>query len=368
LVPIGSIEKISEGILMKNKNIAILILFVLLIFSCHYEPVHTENQITIKKWAGLHLINYNSDAEIDSLIEVLPSLAEIGINTLIFEVDYNFNFQSHPELRGGESPVTINGASRLVDACSENKIRLIPEFQCLGHQSWGKETFPLLTVYPEFDLTPGAFPNNDSIYCREWDPLNPKVYEIVFPLLDEIIDAFQADAMHVGMDEVFLLGHELSPSTFGKDPAELYAKAITDIYGHLVTKRGVEMLMWADRLIDGNVYDYGEWEAAVNGTAPAINMIPNDIIMCDWHYEERDTYPSVSMFLEKGFRVLPTGWRNAEATEALINDSFKYNDPRMLGHLFSTWGGAREGILHFDPIIRGTKLMHQLELKALSLP
>jgi hypothetical protein len=26
--------------------------------------------------------------------------------------------------------------------------------------------------------------------------------------MDEIIDAFRADAMHVGMDEVFLLGSE----------------------------------------------------------------------------------------------------------------------------------------------------------------
>jgi hypothetical protein len=282
-------------------------------------------------------------------------------------VNYNFKFQSHPELSAGEDPITTNGATRMVDACRENKIRLIPEFQCLGHQSWGKETFPLLTVYPEFDLTPGAFPNNDSIYCREWDPLNLKVYEIVFPLLDALIDAFHADAMHVGMDEVFLLGHEYSPSTYGKDPAKLYAKAVNDIYGHLVTKRGVEMMMWADRLIDGNVYDYGEWEASVNGTALAIDMIPKEIIMCDWHYETRTAYPSVSMFLQKGFRVLPTGWRNTEATMALINDSFKHDDPRMLGHLFTTWGAARKGIMNFKPMIKGTKLISELEAARLNL-
>ena len=35
--------------------------------------------------------------------------------------------------------------------------------------------------------------------------MNPKTNEIVFALIDELIDAFQAKAFHVGMDEVFLL-------------------------------------------------------------------------------------------------------------------------------------------------------------------
>ncbi len=57
------------------------------------------------------------------------------------------------------------------------------------------------------------FPNNEGIYCREWDVLNPEVGRIVFELMDEIIEAFRADAMHIGMDEVFLLGSEKWPST-----------------------------------------------------------------------------------------------------------------------------------------------------------
>ena len=51
--------------------------------------------------------------------------------------------------------------------------------------------------------------------------------------MDEIIDAFRVDAFHVGMDEVFLLGSDFSPSTKGKDPGELFAKAVNDIHNHL---------------------------------------------------------------------------------------------------------------------------------------
>jgi hypothetical protein len=51
--------------------------------------------------------------------------------------------------------------------------------------------------------------------------------------------------------------------------------------------------MWGDRLIDGKKYDFGEWEASTNGTAAAIDLIPKDIIVCPWHYELRDNYPSI---------------------------------------------------------------------------
>lgn len=233
----------------------------------------------------------------------------------------------------------------------------------MGHQSWAENTWKLLEVYPELDLTPGAFPNNEGLYCREWDVTNPRVYEIVFALMDEILEAFDADAMHVGMDEVFLLNSEHSPNTFGKDPAEMYAKCINDIYGHLVKTRGVEMLMWGDRLIDANVINYGEWESAVNGTAAAVDMIPNDIIICDWHYEKFEEYPmegeeylSIPMFL-KGFRVLPTTYRYPETTKNFLYYSLKVEDSKMLGHLFTLWSSAKgEKLTSYPPMVEGLKL------------
>jgi hypothetical protein len=308
-----------------------------------------------KTWRVVHLLDYNSDSALDALGQSVESLAKQGINVIILEVDYNFAFQSHPQLRRGKDPITRDGARRLADVCRKFGVRLIPQFQSLGHQSWKAETFPLLTVYPQFDLTPGAFPNNEGIYCREWDPLNPEVWRVVFKLMDEIIDAFRADAFHVGMDEVFLLGSDQSPSTKGKDPGVLFANAVKKIHEHL-RKRRVEMLMWGDRLIDAAKYDYGEWEAARNGTALAIDQIPKDIIICDWHYEVRADYPSVPMFITKGFRVLPTGWKNVDATRTLINYSRSQTDRKILGYLFTTWGVKKEELLAFPPMVEGLKI------------
>jgi hypothetical protein len=308
------------------------------------------------QWRGLHLINYQSDAALKGLEELVPVLAKMGVNVLILEVNYGFEYQSHPELRMGSSPISRDGARSLLRTCRKHHIRLIPQFSCFGHQSWAKKTFSLLTTYPELDLTPGAFPENEGIYCREWDPYNPKVYEIVFPLLDELIEAFEADAMHVGMDEVFLIGSEHAPSTRDKDPAQVFAKAVNDLHGHLVKQRGVTMLMWADRFIDAQVFKYGSWEASMNGTAPALDKVPKDIIMCDWHYEPRETYPSVPMFLEKGFRVLPAGWKKVDATKGLIQYSRAQAHAKMLGHLFTTWSGPKDWT-EFPPLLEGLKLL-----------
>ncbi len=314
-----------------------------------------------EKWRAVHLLGYETDSELEELGKIVPQMAEFGFNVAVFEVDYNFKFKSHPELRRGKNPITPEGARKLAKIFRDNDIRLITEFQCVGHQSWEKETFPLLTKYPHFDLTPGEFPENQGLYCREWDVMNPEIYKIVFELLDEIIDAFETDGFHVGMDEVFLLGSDKSPSTKGMDPGELYAKAINDIYGHLVKKRGVEMLMWSDRLFDGKNFKFGEWESSMNGTATAVDKIPKDIIMCAWHYEKMDTYPSIPIFMEKGFRVLPTSWRDVEAAKKLINYSYDKNSPQMLGHLFTTWG--KTDLFKYQTIVECMKILQEEDKK-----
>jgi hypothetical protein len=310
-------------------------------------------------WRALHLINVGSDAALEKIADQLPELVKLGINCLMVEVDYSYAFESHPELRQGESPITKAGAKAFRAACDKNGIELVPQFQCLGHQSWKEHTGPLLTKYPEFDLTPDAFPNNKGIYCREWDPLNPKTNQIVLPLIDELIDAFDAKAFHVGMDEVFLLASDKAPSTKGHDPADVFAKTVNDLHDHIVGQRGLTMLMWADRLIDGKQLNMGEWEASKVGTAAAVDKIPKDIILCPWHYELRDRYESLPMFVDKGFRILPASWKKTDATLALIREEQSdQKDGLIVGHIFTTWSQHRGDWGDFEPLTKGLELLN----------
>ncbi len=292
---------------------------------------------------GIHVL-MDTKESIEELKKEIPELSQSGIDFVIAEINYNFEYQSHPELRG-YGHITKEEVKSLLNVSKQNNIKLIPEFQCLGHQSWSKETFALLTKYPQFDETPGQYPNNENIYCRSWCPLNPEVNTVIFDLMDELIDAFEADVFHVGMDEVFLIGSEFCPRCKGKDTAILFAKAVNDYHNHLVKQKGLEMMMWGDRLIDTASTGYSRWEASNNRTSLAIDSIPKNIIICDWHYDKSDSYPSIPIFLNKGFRVLPSSWKNVEAANALLDYSIKEKSPNMLGHLFTTWTRIKAGEL-----------------------
>ena len=49
-------------------------------------------------WRGVHVM-LRSDSEANELIEELSELEAIHVNSLIIEVNYHFEFTSHPELR-----------------------------------------------------------------------------------------------------------------------------------------------------------------------------------------------------------------------------------------------------------------------------
>ena len=201
------------------------------------SPIWGQSQ----PWRGVHLLVTNG-GQTTQLTAVVGSLANLGINTIIAEINYGYAYQSHPALQAA-NPSSAEQIRKLVATCREHKVRLIPQFQCLGHQSWSKHTYPLLVKYPQFDETPGKYPDNKDIYCRSWCPLHPEVNPIIFALMDELIEVFEADALHVGMDEVFLIGDDDCPRCKGKDKAELFARAVNDYHGHLVGQRKVEMLV-----------------------------------------------------------------------------------------------------------------------------
>ncbi len=290
-------------------------------------------------WRGVHLMSPGKDGIPALKTGIAEGLVPLGVNVIVLEVNYGFQFHSHPELSEGAG-LSRDDCRDLATFCRDRGIRLIPQLNCLGHQSWDKTTMPLLKKYPQFDETPNVPADNKGIYCRSWCPLHPDVNPIVFALIDELADAFQADAFHVGMDEVFLVASEQCSRCVGKNPAEVFARAVNDLHSHIADKKKMTMLMWADRLIDDKTMGYGKWESSANGTAPAIDKIPTDIILCDWHYELRDHYPSVAYFQQKGFRVWPASWNNPKAALAFLEEGRRVNTGRVIGHLGTTWGSA----------------------------
>jgi hypothetical protein len=278
-------------------------------------------------------------------------LAPSGLNLLILRVDWGYEYQSHPELRGN-NPLKKEDVKKLVEVCRKNNIRLMPQINLLGHQSWHSSVGKLLEVYPEFDETPKVqfpekyeWPNEDGLYCKSYCSRHPDVHKVVFALVDEIVEAFETDGFHAGLDEVFYIGHEQCPRCYGHDKAELFAAEVTRIRDHLA-QTGTELWMWGDRLIDGKTTGIGLWEGSYNNTHRAIDMIPKDVVICDWHYERPD--PTAVLFAAKGLSVVTCPWRTPEVAveqekmmRMFIQTATKDMKPRYQGMLQTVWGSAK---------------------------
>ena len=291
-------------------------------------------------------------AGLDSFLRFInEELAPRKVNTLFLLVDYRYQFKSHPEL--ADSFALSNAeAKRIVAACKKNNIRIIPQINLLGHQGWEEHPGKLLQAYPQFDETPWVknpgkyvWPNADNLYCRSYCPLYPGIHDILFAVIDELCDAFETTAFHGGMDEVFYLGESKCPRCGGMDPAVLFAGEVRAIYDHLALSHR-ELWIWGDRLLDGKTTGLGEWEASYNNSYRAIDLIPKDVVICDWHYDRPDK--TAVYFAIKGFHVVTCPWRTSSYGVTQVDDMVAFREgstpemkTRFLGIVETTWSSTQ---------------------------
>jgi hypothetical protein len=287
-------------------------------------------------------------AGLDSFVQFIDrELAPRKVNTLIVQVEYHYQFKTHPELTDSFA-LSKDDVKKIVAVCRKNNIRVIPQINLLGHQSWANRTGKLLRVYPQLDETPEikmpekyVWPNADNLYCKSYCPLHPDLHPILFAVIDELCDVFESDAFHAGMDEVFYIGHSSCPRCGGRDKSELFAGEVRVIHDHLLQK-GRQMWIWGDRLLDGKTTGLGPWEASYNDTYRAIDMIPKDVLICDWHYDRADK--TALYFAMKGFGVMTCPWKQPSTAVIQIRDMISFRqesspemNARFLGIMETTW-------------------------------
>jgi hypothetical protein len=309
---------------MKN---LVLFLLVLLCVEAHSQKSKTTVQPDTLPTRGF-CIQAPSVKGLNRFIKFVDEeLASRSVNTLILRVDYNYQYITHPELRDSIA-LSAADVKKIVAVCKKHGIRLIPQVNLLGHQSWSAHNGNLLREYPEFDETPHVkipekyvWPNADGLYCKSYCPLHPNVHKIIFEIVDEICDAFEADAFHAGMDEVFYIGDDKCSRCSGHDKAELFAREVNTVRNHLA-QRNRQLWIWGDRLLDGKTTGYGMWEASMNNTHRAVDLIAKDVFICDWHYERPEK--TAVYFAMKGFNVATCSWKNTENAIAQLDDMLNF--------------------------------------------
>lgn len=288
-------------------------------------------------------------------------LAPAHFNILIIRIDWNYEYECHPELRD-PNPLTKADIKKIVAVCKKHNIQLAPQINLLGHQSWAGTTYALLREYPQFDEAPHIRtedyyekyavngrpqPQSDMLYCKSYCPLHPQVHDVVFALVDELMDVFEAHWYHAGMDEVFHLGDERCPRCRGIDKAVLFAGEVNKIQEHLA-KSNRRLMIWGDRMIDGSrlATGLGAWEASMNNTASAIGMINKDVFICDWHYDNSGL--SAVQFAFNGLDVALCPYTNVGIAEQHLKDMLDWRTRnlnrtvtnRFQGIIQTVWSSA----------------------------
>src|SRR6185312_10254337 len=101
--------------------------------------------------------------------------------------------------------------------------------------------------------------------------------------------------------------------------------------------------MGGDRFLDGRSTHLGKWEASENGTQGAIDLVPKDIVICDWHYDKASETPQ--FFANKGFDVVVCPWRKTDVALAQLAQvrDMRDGDRALAGHAGgvaqTTWCG-----------------------------
>ena len=263
---------------------------------------------------------------------VTNTLAPAGVDTIVLLTHYRYQFASHPECAASNA-LSRTDVKAIRAACDAGKVRLIPKMNLFGHQGgrYGARE-GLLAAHPELDESLGRTEIRHN-YCRSICPKHPDALRYVTDLASEMAEAFGADTMHIGCDEVFEIG--LCPRCKDTPTATLFADWVNGIARHLRAK-GVRTMIWADRLLDAKT-NYSVWEASDNGTDGALGRLDKDIICCDWHYKERPAYPSVETLADAGHDIFLCPWRYVGSTRKFLDYAVKHDKGRFLGVMLTTW-------------------------------
>lgn len=252
--------------------------------------------------------------KVNDFEKVLDFITDLKYNTLILEVGGAMEYKRHPKINekwfefakdvhrySGRSEeiqyahpwsknsihvdnadgeiLTQEEVKKVVELAKSYGLNVAPEIPSLSHSDY------LCQAYPEI-----AERDNDP-YPDTYCPSNPKSYEVLFDVQDEIIEIFKPEFVHIGHDEIYTLA--ICDKCKDKDPIDLYVNDIVKIKEHL-DEKGLKTMIWCDRLME--VYDkFGRPEGGSYNKVvcdrgvwvkpelfPCAERLPKDIILMDW--------------------------------------------------------------------------------------
>ena len=242
--------------------------------------------ITVRDYPDLSLrvamvyLDSNSD-ELNT--KLLPLLASHKFNAILVMSNYiRWDSASELHLSGSASKESVK---RLVEISRLNLLKPIPLLETLGHTQW------MFSNNQHRDL----LVDPTVVEAFAYDPLNPDVYKLLLPIIDEVLELFEPEIFHIGHDEV----RNVIPFPGNEAQRQVgFAKLFLDdtlmLYNYLA-KQGIKTMMWHDVLLSDEI-------------TPILSKFPKDIMVASWNYEPAASYPSLEELQAEGFEALGATW------------------------------------------------------------
>ena len=281
------------------------------------------------KFRGLHTKSNSGTFQLYS--QILEKVAApLKLNAFMLECQYvrwdTLGGAKHPRGMSKEDFV------RLARVAHENYIDFIPLQQTLSHNQWLFANGRNLELAEDPDAN--GVPYN-------YNPSDPRVYQLLEKVFDELIAASGTPYLHIGHDEIDDWGRVRFPHR--PENVKLGAKELfrRDVMWHhdYAKRKNVKLMLWHDALLAKS--EPGTAVAgAIGGTETLRKELPRDLVICVWSYRPRNKYREIDYFLKDGYPVIGCTWEHTPGSDrGNIGRFTRYclDKPGVLGMLETTW-------------------------------
>lgn len=174
----------------------------------YYFPTVSISDYPRFTWRGLMIDAARHFQPIDVIKRNLDAMAAMKMNVfhwhLTDDQGWRIELKNHPKLTQLASDgnyYTQEEIKNIVKYADERGILVVPEIDVPGHAS------AILTAYPEVgsklnpDKNTYAIERNSGIFTPTLDPSNPKTYQLLSEIFDEVCPLFSGNYFHIGGDE-----------------------------------------------------------------------------------------------------------------------------------------------------------------------
>lgn len=205
---------------------------------------------------------------LDTLFELVDMLASWKINELQLYIEHTFAYRRHRPVWDYASPLTEQDILELDAYCRARFIELVPNQNSLGHmERWLRHP-----AYRDLAETLDAFstPWGSRRGPFSLNPGDPRTFDLLRGLYDELLPNFSSKRFNVGLDESLDVGQ-------GKSKAEVEARGSGRVYLDFLKKIHVEVKA------RGHVMQF--WGDIIIKHPELVPELPKDAIALEWGYE-----------------------------------------------------------------------------------